>query len=129
MKVIFLDLDGVLNCEQTFLDYIYKKENNLPLSMYYQIQEKGKNGFFLPIDERKVQILAEIVKLTDAKIVLSSSHRADWKNGKEKLQFSKSKALLYLFEKYSIDVIGITPYINNRLIKVSKVSINKTEEN
>lgn len=116
MRVIFLDLDGVLNCEQTFLDYFYKKENNLLLSMYYQIHEKGKNGFPLPIDEEKVQILGEIVRLTDAKIVLSSSHRADWKDGKEKLQFSKSKALLYLFDKYNIDVIDITPYIGNSLV-------------
>ena len=116
MKVIFLDFDGVLNCEQTFLDYIYKKENNLPLSIFYQIQDKGKNGLFLPIDEEKVQILGEIVKLTGAKIVLTSSHRADWKDGKENIQFSKSKALLYLFEKYNIEVIGITPYISHRLI-------------
>lgn len=116
MKVIFLDLDGVLNCDQTFLDYIYIKKNDLPLNMYYQIHENGSNGFALPIDEEKVQILGEIVKLTDAKVVLSSSHRADWKDGKEKLQFSKSKALLYLFEKYNIEVIGITPYITNGLV-------------
>ena len=124
MKIIFLDLDGVLNCEQTFLDYIYKKENNLLLSLYYQIHEKKKDGFPLPIDEEKVQLLGEIVRLTGAKIVLSSSHRADWKDGKEHLQFSKSKALLYLFEKYNIDVIGITPYINNGLVSPREDEIN-----
>ncbi len=116
MKIIFLDIEGVLNCDQSYLDYLYIKKNGLPLNRYYQIHEKDNKGFSLPIDEEKVQILGEIVKLTGAKVVLSSSHRADWKDGKEKLQFSKSKALLYLFEKYNIDVIGITPYINNRLI-------------
>ena len=124
MRVIFLDLDGVLNCEQTFQDYIYKKENNLLLSTYYQIHEKDDKVFPLPIDEEKVQILSEIVKLTDAKIVLSSSHRADWKDGKENLQFSKSKALLYLFKKYNIDVVGITPYIKNKIVSRREDEIN-----
>lgn len=124
MKIIFLDIDGVLNCDQSCLDYVYIKKNNLPLNMYYQIHEKDNKVFPMPIEEEKVQILGEIVKLTGAKVVLTSSHRADWKDGKEKLQFSKSKALLYLFEKYNIDVVGITPYINNRLISPREDEIN-----
>lgn len=113
MKIIFLDIDGVLNCEQTFLDRIYKTENNEPLSEFYEMQ-KGQ-GYMLDIDEEKVQILGEITKITGAKVVLSSSWRADWKDGKDNLRFLTSKALQYLFDKYSIDIIGITPYINNRI--------------
>lgn len=112
MKVIFLDIDGVLNCEQTTLDRFYKLENNLPLGQFYQMQTEFGG---LDIDEEKVQMLGEIVKKTGAKIVLSSSHRADWKDGKDNLQFDKSKALQYLFDKYDIDVIGITPYINKQV--------------
>jgi len=125
MRIIFLDLDGVLNCEQTFLDYLYIKNNDLPLNKFYQIQEQDKKGFLLPIDEEKVQILGEIVKLTGAKIVLSSSHRADFKYGKEKVQFSKSRALLYLFKKYNIDIIGITPYINGSLVSSREEEIKE----
>lgn len=52
MKVIFLDVDGVLN-DQTWLHLFMESE----------------------IDETRVARLAEIVKATDAKIVLSSSWR------------------------------------------------------
>ena len=52
MKVIFLDVDGVLN-DQMWLHLLMDSE----------------------IDEVRVARLAEIVKATDAKIVLSSSWR------------------------------------------------------
>ena len=58
MKVIFLDVDGVLNC----------------------IHSKSRCGGFVGIDNDKVKRLRKIVEATSAKIVLSSS----WKNGWEK---------------------------------------------
>lgn len=70
---------------------------------------------FLEIDEEKVKILSEIVQISGAKIVLSSTHRSDWRDGPENFWFSKSKALLYLFNKYNIEVVGITPYLDNPL--------------
>lgn len=55
MKVIFLDIDGVLNCQQTI---------------------ERHNGF-IGIDPVKVKILNNIIQKTGAEIVLSSSWRLD----------------------------------------------------
>jgi len=63
MKVIFLDIDGVLNNQQTFQ------------SRYEHHQSTGE--WLLEIDGIMVSRLANIVKETNAKIVLSSS----WRNG------------------------------------------------
>lgn len=74
-KIISLDLDGVLNCEQSFLDYLYIKKNDLSLNMYYQTYEKDNKGLLLTIDEEKVQILVEITNGTE--VVLSSPHKEE----------------------------------------------------
>ena len=57
MKVIFLDVDGVLNCTST-------KETI-----------GGRCKF---VEDRKIEILKEIVECTDARIVLSSTWRLGW---------------------------------------------------
>ena len=56
MKVIFLDIDGVLNCQSS----------------------KSRCGVYVGIDADKVARLREIVDETGAKIVLSSSWRTEW---------------------------------------------------
>ena len=56
MKVIFLDIDGVLNCQSS---------------------QSSCNGM-MGIDDDKVKRLKEIVKATGAKIVLISTWKADW---------------------------------------------------
>lgn len=58
MKVIFLDVDGVLNCQSS----------------------KSRCGGFIGIDADKVKRLRIIVEATNARIVLCSS----WKSGWEK---------------------------------------------
>ena len=61
MKVIFLDIDGVLNSEKTFVRNYYIKKDT---------------GIRPPdIDEEKVEYLSRIVKETNSYIVLSSSWR------------------------------------------------------
>ena len=61
MKVIFLDIDGVLNTYQTFIDiYLEYKKTKIRR---------------LEIDGDKVSLLSEIINLTGSKIVLSSSWR------------------------------------------------------
>lgn len=57
MKLIFLDIDGVLNCQNS----------------------RTKCMGFIGIDDDKVKRLKQIVDATDAKIILCSS----WKNGWE----------------------------------------------
>lgn len=57
MKVIFLDIDGVLNG----INYV---------------KDSGKFG--VVVDPERMELLKTIVKETDAKIVLSSSWREHW---------------------------------------------------
>jgi hypothetical protein len=57
-KIIFLDIDGCLNCRTT----------------------KERHGPFLGIDQKLVKIFNQIIKKTGAKVVLSSTWRLseDW---------------------------------------------------
>lgn len=59
MKVIFLDIDGVLNT-------------------YYTKKETRNYSIF--VEDKKVAILKEIVDRTGAKVVLSSSWRIGWEH-------------------------------------------------
>ena len=111
--------------EKTMLERLNKQKNNIPLGEVYDMQEG--QGYYLDIDEEKVAILGEIVKLTKAKIVLSSSHRWDFKEGKENIENLSSKALLYLFDKYNIDIIGITPKVAGGNEKLSSCSWRENE--
>lgn len=97
MKVIFLDVDGVLNSNEVFKKrYEYFQKHNVLLSVF---------------DEALVERLSEIVSATGAKVVLSSGCRSDWKNGVDNLELERSKELQELFNKYGIEVVGITPCI------------------
>ncbi len=133
MKVIFLDIDGVLNCAKTTTLRRWRQEHGESLGEFYEVQmmlgekilsdpteplhEKYNkyglgNTIVLDIDEEKVKILGEIIKQTGAKVVLSSSLRWDWKNGADKLRTRQHRALKFLFDKYEIEVVGITPEVS-----------------
>lgn len=60
MKVIFLDIDGVLNCRST--------------------REEAYG--FLGIENEKVELLKKIVDKTKAKIVLVSTWKDEWEKGR-----------------------------------------------
>lgn len=66
MKIIFLDVDGVLNCQSS----------------------KSQCGAFIGIDDIRVKRLRQIVDATGAKIVLSSS----WKHGWEPVHKEDQKS-------------------------------------
>jgi len=116
MKVIFLDIDGVLNSMNTFKDEeINIKLYNLALKnkVQYRIQRR-----LLDIDFYKLQLLKEIIFKTNAKIVISSS----WRN----LSFYP------LIEEYLVNqglpIIGTTPYINgNRGKEIRKYLMEHLE--
>lgn len=57
MKVLFLDVDGVLNCRTT--------------------KERFVRGGFIGIDPKKVALVKQIIKETGCEIVLSSSWRLE----------------------------------------------------
>lgn len=58
MKVIFLDIDGVLNCQSS---------------------KSREPGGCTGIDDARVKLLREIVDATGAKIVLTSTWQMEWK--------------------------------------------------
>lgn len=96
MKVIFLDIDGVLNTTETFIKRIENYERTGSLN--------------LEIDEFRLEYLKSIIDSTGAKIVLSSTWRRYFTKNNELVMpiTEKGKALYNLFSKYGIDIYDIT---------------------
>lgn len=92
MKVIFLDVDGVLNCTKTE-------------------RQIHKMRF---VDTRKMLRVREICERTGAKVVISSS----WRDGalEDANPWDKHmwKALIDEFDRHRIPVIGMTPFAPDR---------------
>ena len=96
MKVIFLDIDGVLNC-----------------STSKSFCHDDTCGIITGIDSDKVKRLARIVEQTGAKIVLSS----DWKVGWEKYYITNKPSHAkyldnHLLKKGGLIIFDKTPNIN-----------------
>lgn len=81
MKVIFLDIDGVLNCDAT--------------------NDRAPSGC-IGIDDSKVSLLAKIVERTGAIIVLTSTWKSEWSREPDFC----SKDCAYLNQKLS--AVGLT---------------------
>lgn len=90
LKVIFLDVDGVLNCFETF-----KRVKE-------EFEKTGKRN--LEIDEKMVERLARIVKETGAEVVLSSSWRAYWRESSDEIypDNDKSRGLTEILLKHGV---------------------------
>lgn len=86
MKVIFLDVDGVLNSDS----YIEKQLNN------------PNKGIESEIDVATIKLLKKAIDATNARIVLASSWR----------RVRKCEALEKLFMQYGILLKEKTPYIH-----------------
>ena len=86
MKVIFLDVDGVLNSDEYF-----DKVRNLKIK-----------GIENQIDVEKIKLLKKAVDETGAKVVLSSSWRFTL----------NEQPLRDLLSRYGIGVYSRTPYID-----------------
>ena len=112
MKVIFLDIDGVLN-GWDLSEYIkYNIWNILP---YKKIKDfiRTRLSHHIDIDRKRVKRLSKICKKTGAKVVLSSS----WKNrliddSCERYYDSDINKLFWnLIDTYHIEIIGKTQII------------------
>ena len=64
MKIVFLDIDGVLNHEKFYKDFHFNK--------IIKAQHRKNN-----IDPRSAKLVVDLCKQTGAKIVISSSWRFD----------------------------------------------------
>ena len=77
IKIIFLDIDGVLNCKTT-------RETHC-----------GTIG----VEQRFIDLLKEIVEATDAKVVLTSTWRLGWKDLDYGMPTPRTDDFLYLKDK------------------------------
>ena len=97
MKIIFLDVDGVLNntrTTNTFEDYIF-------------------------VDDDKIKLLKQIIDATNAKIVLSSSWRKGWRFKDQNPACANEdvrlfKALEYKLKEFDIELMSYTKHLWHR---------------
>ena len=113
MKVIFLDIDGVLNTGDTF-DRID--------------QENMKNGTSkIYIDEFRVEHLSKIVEQTGAKIVLSSSLRRRFQKVDDKVVPSTdyfAVDFINILSEYNLFLYDVIPVIRD----INDREVNRQEE-
>lgn len=88
MKIIFLDVDGVLN------------------SMTHY--EKVKNITKDPLDSSCVHLLGEIVRASGAKIVLTSTWRGGWEKDPDQCHL-QGQILNRYFQKEGLEIYDKTP--------------------
>lgn len=106
MKIIFLDVDGVLNGYNFWSMLGWRIAVKLNAKDWYRKYTREPFG----VHEEKVRRLARIVKQTGAKIVMSSSWRDYFWNTPYEEKHKDQKKLADLFNKYDIEVIGITAH-------------------
>ncbi len=87
MKVIFLDVDGVLN--------------------YHSYREAAVDYYSNPIEESRMFLLKYLVEKTGAVIVLSSTWRLYWSEDESKLT-KEGKHFNKIFEKYGLKIFSKT---------------------
>lgn len=106
MRLVFLDLDGVLN-SKTDAD-IYKKEHDIPENVPLEPER---------LEHRCLALLKEIVEETDSKVVISSSWRLSWdEKGQRRVTLSSQimKHVQKTLNEYGIEIVGVTPYVESK---------------
>ena len=78
MKVLFLDIDGVLNSENCFAYRIYCVKNNMVniLMNFVDTDDRNIKHKLTMLDDRAIANLNRIIEETGCKVVLSSSWRS-----------------------------------------------------
>lgn len=93
MKIVFLDIDGVLNCEGS----------------------RSRCVGYRGIDDKKVENLAKIVKATGAEIVLISTWKEEWRKTDKSRQGILANYLDRKMKKQGLSVLDKTrDYIGER---------------
>ena len=85
-NIIFLDVDGVLNCSAT----------------------KDRVGRYVGIDSKKVKLLKEIAEVMEADIVLSSSWKTDWYKDRKEDQDIFANTLDKKLGEYGLVIVDRT---------------------
>lgn len=98
MKVIFLDVDGVLNSEDDLM--IHRKKNGITGCIMHA-----------EVEDRPLTLLKEIVEKTSAKIVVSSSWRIGYERNGRKSIFGRGlyEKLEKRLKEYGMEIYDTTP--------------------
>ena len=109
MKIIFLDIDGVLNSRA----YDRKRDWNKQTD----------------IDETRLPLIREIVDATDAKIVLSSTWRQHWEKARERCD-EDGRYINRTFAKYGLFIFDKTPDLGDRGLRRDEIKrwLKETKE-
>lgn len=122
MKIIFLDVDGVLNSA----DYFDRVRENRDRCLF-DIEEKELNH---ELNEDKIILLKEIVDKTGAQLVLSSTWRELF--GDKEAFAPKDPMYVFLEEtlaKYGLKIMSQTPYLNfNRPAEIKAWLDNRVDD-
>lgn len=129
MKIIFLDIDGVLN-GWDFSEYVkYNVWNIVPSK---KIKDFIRSlSHYTDVDKKRVRRLGKICKKTGAKVVLSSS----WRNGLLRhsgaryYDSDRNKLFWDLIDKYHIEVIGKTPRLRMSYKREDEIKAWLSEHN
>jgi hypothetical protein len=103
MKVIFLDIDGVLNCENAY--------KNGECQYQEWIWEDGRKDHYQRFCVRSKELLNKLIDETGAKIVISSSWRISG------IDFMKK---VWELEEMHGEIIGITPLMRTQGIHIPR---------
>lgn len=93
MKIIFLDIDGVLN------------------SFKYDSERKPEDG---NIDATRLPLLKRLVDYTGAKIVLTSTWRKFWERDQESIIYEAGKEINRIFASAGLEIFDKTPVLGRR---------------
>ena len=90
MKVIFLDVDGVLNCATT----------------------KERICGYIGVEQKKIEVIRDIIDATGAKIVLSSTWRLNfiWSREGKSVNLKAFNYLVEELRKQNLEIFDVTPH-------------------
>ena len=105
MKVLFLDIDGVLNSENWFAYRIYCVKNNMVniLMNFVDTDDRNIKHKLTMLDDRAIANLNRIIEETGCKVVLSSSWRSSRKSVNDLTQY------ILKIKGFKYELYGVTP--------------------
>ena len=103
MRIIFLDIDGVLNCESAYL--------NGECQYQEWIWEDGRKDHYQRFCVRSKELLNKLIDETGAKIVISST----WRHSG--IEFMRK---VWEMEEMSGEIIGITPSLRTKGLHIPR---------